>query len=78
MEEEGLVPQDAVVAGAAVEILHLATLVHDDIIDGADIRRGQASLQKKFGKKEAVICGDYLFCIAIAMVARSPTIIPKS
>ncbi|WP_084504876.1 polyprenyl synthetase family protein [Acetobacterium malicum] len=69
MDEEGLVRQDAVIAGAAVEILHLATLVHDDIIDEADIRRGQASLQKKFGKKEAVICGDYLFCIAIAMVA---------
>ncbi|MDO9493895.1 polyprenyl synthetase family protein [Acetobacterium sp.] len=69
MDEEGFVSQDAVIAGAAVEILHLATLVHDDIIDEADIRRGQASLQKKFGKKEAVICGDYLFCIAIAMVS---------
>ena len=69
MDEEGFVSKDAVIAGAAVEILHLATLVHDDIIDEAEIRRGQASLQKKFGKKEAVICGDYLFCIAIAMVA---------
>jgi len=69
MDEDGFVSQDAVIAGAAVEILHLATLVHDDIIDEAEIRRGNASLQRKFGKKEAVICGDYLFCIAIAMVA---------
>lgn len=69
MDEDGFVSQDAVIAGAAVEILHLATLVHDDIIDEAEIRRGNASLQKKFGKKEAVICGDYLFCVAIAMVA---------
>jgi len=69
MDEDGFVSQDAVIAGAAVEILHLATLVHDDIIDEAEIRRGNASLQRKFGKKEAVICGDYLFCVAIAMVA---------
>lgn len=69
MDREGFVPRDAVIAGAAVEILHLATLVHDDVIDEAEIRRGHASLQKQFGKKEAVICGDYLFCISLAMVA---------
>lgn len=69
LDHEGFVPRDAVIAGAAVEILHLATLVHDDVIDEAEIRRGHASLQKRFGKKEAVICGDYLFCISLALVA---------
>lgn len=63
------VPPDAVVAAAALEILHLATLVHDDIIDDARTRRGQLSVQSKFGKKEAVICGDYLFCKCFSMVS---------
>ena len=70
LDREGFVPKEAVSAAAAVEILHLATLVHDDIIDDARIRRGQESIQSKFGKKEAVICGDYLFCMAFASIAK--------
>jgi len=61
-DAEGLVPRGAVIAAAALEIMHLATLLHDDVIDDADTRRGQPSVQKKFGKKTAVISGDYLFC----------------
>ena len=44
----------------ALEILHMATLVHNDIIDDARLRRGTRSAQKKFGKNIAVFCGDYL------------------
>jgi heptaprenyl diphosphate synthase len=62
---EGLIQENAVKLAAAVEILHLATLVHDDVIDNADIRRGEVSLQKKYGKRTAVICGDYLMCSAL-------------
>lgn len=69
MDENGLVPSDAVTAAAAAELFHLATLVHDDVIDDAALRRGTATVQAKFGKKQAVICGDYLLCSAAALVA---------
>lgn len=45
---------------AGVELLHMATLVHDDIIDEAKLRRGRISAQEKFGKDIAVFIGDYL------------------
>lgn len=69
MGEDGLVPSDAIYATAAVEIFHMATLVHDDIIDDAEIRRGLPSVQSQFGKKEAVVCGDFLLCVAIRIIS---------
>jgi len=66
---DGMINKNAVNFAAAVEILHLATLVHDDIIDDADLRRGQTTLQKKFGKKTAVICGDYLLAVSLELAA---------
>lgn len=47
--------------GSAVELLHLATLIHDDVIDDAPLRRGYPTTQSVFGKRVAVIAGDYLF-----------------
>ncbi len=58
---------NAVRIAAAIEILHLATLVHDDVIDNAELRRGDVTLQKKYGKRTAVICGDYLLTVALRM-----------
>jgi len=69
MDRDGLVDANAAKLAAAVEVLHLATLVHDDVIDDADTRRGQPSLQKMFGKRTAVICGDYLLSVALRIVA---------
>jgi heptaprenyl diphosphate synthase len=46
--------------GSGVELLHMASLVHDDIIDNAELRRGKETAQRKFGKKEAVFIGDFL------------------
>lgn len=66
-KKDGNIPADAVKLAVAIEILHLATLVHDDVIDNADIRRGKDTLQRKFGKKTAVICGDYLLCRALKL-----------
>jgi Geranylgeranyl pyrophosphate synthase len=66
-DRNGCLHENAVKLAAAVEILHLATLVHDDVIDNAELRRGDVTLQKKFGKRTAVICGDYLFCLAMKM-----------
>lgn len=71
-DKDGLIHPNAVKIAAAIEILHLATLVHDDIIDNADLRRGDITLQKKYGKRTAVICGDYLLCIALTLAASIP------
>ena len=65
--ERDLIHPDAVKLAVAVEVLHLATLVHDDVMDDADIRRGKETLQKKYGKKTAVICGDYLLSLSLRL-----------
>jgi heptaprenyl diphosphate synthase len=65
LDQENLVNQDSIQLAASIELFHLATLVHDDIIDDADTRRGLPTLQKKFGKRTAVICGDYLLSISL-------------
>lgn len=70
--DDGLVRNGAVNAAAAIELLHLATLIHDDIIDDADMRRGIEALHVKFGQKTAVLCGDYLFCLAFDLAASIP------
>jgi geranylgeranyl pyrophosphate synthase len=53
-------------AGVAVELLHMATLVHDDLIDGAEVRRGHASVWSAHGVDVARATGDYLFARAFA------------
>ncbi len=63
--KEGLIHPNAIKIASAIELLHLATLVHDDVIDNAKIRRGMITLQKKYGKKTAVICGDYLLAMSL-------------
>jgi geranylgeranyl pyrophosphate synthase len=57
--------------GIAVELVHLATLVHDDLIDGARIRRGHAAAWTRFGPEIAKATGDYLFARAFAELAAS-------
>ncbi|MGX7051346.1 polyprenyl synthetase family protein [Leuconostoc palmae] len=52
--------EEAVALGASVELLHLATLIHDDIIDQSKLRRGHESIQSQFGADTAVYAGDYL------------------
>jgi geranylgeranyl pyrophosphate synthase len=58
-----------VAAGVAVELVHMATLVHDDLIDGAEVRRGKASAWSVFGPDAARAAGDYLFARAFAELA---------
>jgi len=54
---------------AAVEMLHMATLAHDDIIDGADLRRGVATLNSAQGPRTAVLVGDWLFATCFSMIS---------
>jgi geranylgeranyl pyrophosphate synthase len=61
----------SVAAGVAVELVHLATLVHDDLIDGAEFRRGRAAAWHAYGPHAARAVGDYLFARAFAELART-------
>lgn len=55
----------------AVELLHNATLVHDDIVDNAPIRRGEKSVSQAWGEASALLLGDYLFAKAGRLVANT-------
>jgi geranylgeranyl pyrophosphate synthase len=59
-------PADLVRAGTAVELLHMATLVHDDVLDRADLRRGRPTVFARGGAPAATATGDLLFSRAFA------------
>jgi geranylgeranyl pyrophosphate synthase len=61
-------------AAAAVELLHMATLVHDDVLDGAELRRGHPTVLEQFGAEAAVSTGNYLLAQAFNQLvqARDP------
>ncbi|MFA0776678.1 MAG: hypothetical protein PVTTEEND_000392, partial [Candidatus Fervidibacter sp.] len=54
----GTITPRAVLFAAVVELMHTATLIHDDVIDGAEVRRGQARVHRLWGKGSAIIGGD--------------------
>jgi len=58
-----------VAAGVAVELVHMATLLHDDLIDGAEVRRGHIAAWQAFGPAAAKAAGDYLFARAFSELA---------
>lgn len=58
-------------AALAIETLHAATLAHDDIIDGATVRRGMPTVSERHGVNMAVYTGDYLFAKSLLLMAES-------
>jgi len=74
--EDGRVPDAAVEAAAAVELVHTATLVHDDFIDDAETRRGLPAVNKKYGPATALIMGDLLYTKALQHLARLDLVRP--
>ena len=54
--------------GSLVEFIHTATLLHDDVVDDADIRRGQRTARKVWGNQISILVGDYLYSKAICQV----------
>ena len=58
--------------GAVVEIVHTATLVHDDIIDGADVRRGRPSTNSRWGNHMSVLAGDWMYMQSFQLALREP------
>lgn len=53
----------------ALELIHMASLVHDDVIDDADIRRGQPTVKAKWDNKTAMYTGDFIFALALELMA---------
>ena len=67
-------PNEAhVQAAVIIEMVHLATLVHDDVMDEADLRRGSPTLAAKWGNEIAVLFGDCLFAQALKLASDFPT-----
>jgi farnesyl diphosphate synthase len=62
-------------AGCAIEAIHVYSLIHDDLpcMDDADLRRGKATLHKRFGEAAAVLAGDSLHALAFEILADSAT-----
>ena len=57
-------------AATFAEMVHSATLIHDDVVDDDDLRRGQTSVKARFGNLSAVLAGDYLLAKAMLLLAR--------
>jgi len=64
---------DLVRVAAVVELVHLATLVHDDIMDEADLRRSRRTASRQYGPEAAVLLGDALFAHALHLASQFPT-----
>jgi octaprenyl-diphosphate synthase len=71
--EDGAVVPEVVRAAAVIEMVHLATLVHDDIMDGADVRRNRRTASRAYGSTAAVLLGDALFAHALHLSTQFPT-----
>ncbi len=68
-----VVTSEAVRVAAVVEMVHLATLVHDDIMDRADVRRSRRTAAREYGPTPAVLLGDALFAQAVKLATQFPT-----
>ena len=64
----------AVLNAAVVEFIHTATLVHDDIIDDADVRRGRKAVHSQWGNDVTVLAGDFLYIKSMAMALTQDTL----
>lgn len=59
----------AILFAAVVELMHTATLIHDDVIDRADLRRGKLTVHNLWGNEAAIMCGDHLYARAFSLLA---------
>ena len=67
-------PEHLVPLAASIELLHTATLVHDDVIDASDTRRGRETTNARHGNAAAVMLGDYMFAHAADLICRTESI----
>lgn len=62
----------------AVELIHTATLIHDDIIDRSPLRRAQPTFHHRWGTERAVLMGDYLHATAFTLIARQDSVVMQT
>lgn len=65
----GEIRHDHVVIGAVIEMVHTATLIHDDVLDSADQRRHEPTINSRWGNHSSILLGDYLFARAFTLSA---------
>lgn len=66
-------PEEGLDAAVGIEIFHNFTLLHDDVMDNSDIRRGRATVQKKYGVNTAILSGDTMLTLATEYISKVPT-----
>ncbi len=71
--EDVQVSPEHITVATVIEMIHIATLVHDDILDGADTRRHQPTVNSRWGNQGSVLLGDYLFTHAFYLASTLPT-----
>jgi geranylgeranyl pyrophosphate synthase len=71
-------PMQVLTGAAGIELVHAASLIHDDIMDSADTRRGLPALYTTMGIPLAIVCGDYLIAKAFRLLAESRTTSPAA
>jgi octaprenyl-diphosphate synthase len=65
----GYVPKEDLMLGSLIEFIHTATLLHDDVLDEADLRRGQQTARRIWGNHASILVGDYLYSRAMQQIA---------
>ena len=70
----GGITESTINAAASLELLHVASLIHDDVVDNSDMRRGLASVMAKFENKAAVLGGDYFLSTALCEAVKTQNI----
>jgi len=62
--------EKAILVAAALELIHIASLVHDDVLDEADLRRNRATINTRWGNEPAILTGDYLYFKAFSILSQ--------
>ncbi len=71
------IDEDTLLTGLVPELIHTASLVHDDIIDNAKVRRGRPTIHSKWNTRIAVLSGDLIFCLVLKIIGKIKTKIPS-
>lgn len=66
----GFQGKESLQIGASIEFMHTASLLHDDVLDNAQIRRGRPSVNKKWGNHVSVLVGDFFYCRAMDILVK--------
>jgi octaprenyl-diphosphate synthase len=69
-DETSTTRQNQVILAAVIEFIHTATLLHDDVVDESDLRRGQETAHAVWGNAASVLVGDFLYSRAFQMMVK--------